>query len=263
MERSPSWPKPVIAGNWKMNKGPHGARDFAAQFAARYAPVDSETVIVIPPAVSLAAVADALSGRRDVLLGIQNIYWEKDGAFTGETSAEMAKDAGATFALIGHSERRHVFGETDADVQRKVQAALRGGLTPIVCVGETLEERKAGRVDEVIVRQLSAAITGFTQDQVFAFLVAYEPVWAIGTGVTATPQDASEAHAVLRALLQHQLGEEGAVVPILYGGSVKPDNSESLLAAVNVDGLLIGGASLDPESFATICGRRGFERPSA
>ena len=210
-------------------------------------------MIVIPPAVSLAVVADALDGRRDVLLGIQNIFWEKDGAFTGETSAAMAKDAGASFALIGHSERRHIFGETDEQVQLKVQAALHAGLTPIICVGETLDERKAGRVEEVITRQLSAAIAGFTADQAFAFLVAYEPVWAIGTGVTATPQDASEAHAMLRSLLKQQLGEDGDVVPILYGGSVKPDNSQSLLAAEHVAGLLIGGASLDPEGFATIC----------
>ena len=255
MDRSPSWTKPVIAGNWKMNKGPGAARVFVAEFAARYAPTDEQTVLIIPPAISLAVVADALSGRRDVQLGVQNIYWEKEGAFTGETSASMAKDAGASFALIGHSERRHVFGETDEDVRRKVQAALKAGLTPVICVGETLDERKAGKVTEVITRQLSAAIDGFTADQAFAFLVAYEPVWAIGTGVTATPQDASEAHAVLRNLLTQQLGEDGAAVPILYGGSVKPDNAESLLAAEHVDGLLIGGASLDPEGFATICRR--------
>jgi triosephosphate isomerase len=253
MQRSPGWTTPVIAGNWKMNKSPDAARAFIAEFAARYAPADAQTVLIIPPAISLAVVADALSGRRDIQLGIQNIYWEKEGAFTGETSASMAKDAGATFALIGHSERRHVFGETDEDVRRKVQAALKSGLTPVICVGETLDERKAGRVSDVITRQLSAAVQGFTGDQAFAFLVAYEPVWAIGTGVTATPEDASEAHAVLRDLLTAQLGEAGAEVPILYGGSVKTDNSESLLAAGHVDGLLIGGASLDPEGFATIC----------
>ena len=253
MPTSPQWPKPVIAGNWKMNKGPNAGRDFASEFTARYAPVDSQTVILIPPAVSLAVVAWAISGRRDIHLGIQNIHWEKDGAFTGETSAPMAKEAGAEFALIGHSERRHVFGETDEQVALKVQAALRAGLVPIICVGETLDERKAGRVNEVITRQLSAAIEGFTADQAFAFLVAYEPVWAIGTGVTATPQDASEAHAVLRSLLKQQLGDDGGEVPILYGGSVKPDNAPSLLAAEHVDGLLIGGASLDPEGFATIC----------
>ena len=251
-DTAPRWPTPVIAGNWKMNKGPHAAREFVREFTARYAPVDSRTVIVIPPAVSVATVADALGSRRDIQLGVQNIYWEKEGAFTGETSATMAKDAGATFALIGHSERRHIFGESDADVQKKVQAALRAGLTPIVCVGETLDERKAGRVNEVITTQLSAAIEGFTGDQVYAFLVAYEPVWAIGTGVTATPADASEAHSVLREQLVGQLGAEAGKVPILYGGSVKVDNAADLLAAQDVSGLLIGGASLDPEGFATI-----------
>lgn len=257
MEESPKWPRPVIAGNWKMNKGPSAAREFVAGFSARYAPVDSITVLVIPPAVSLPVVADALSGRRDVHLGIQNIHWEKDGAFTGETSAAMAKDAGAEFALIGHSERRHIFGETDEQVRKKVHAALNAGLTPIICVGETLAERQAGRVEEVISTQLLAAIEGFTSDQAFAFLIAYEPVWAIGTGVTATPRDASEAQGVLRDLLKRQLGADGAAVPILYGGSVKPDNSQSLLAAENVDGLLIGGASLDAEGFATICRTAG------
>ena len=253
MATSPRWPKPVIAGNWKMNKGPHAAREFIREFTARYAPADSITVLVLPPAISITAAADALGSRRDVQLGIQNIYWEKDGAFTGEISATMAKDAGASFALVGHSERRHILGESDEHVQRKVRAALNAGLTPIICVGETLDERRAGQVETVISRQLTAAIEGFTADQVFAFLVAYEPVWAIGTGVTATPDDASNAHGVLRELLQRQLGPEGAEVPILYGGSVKPDNAHALLAASHVDGLLIGGASLDPEGFATIC----------
>lgn len=255
MATSAKWPTPVIAGNWKMNKGPHAARDFAAEFSARYAPIDSQTVLIFPPAISISSFVDAMSGRKDIGIGVQNIHWEKEGAFTGETNATMAKDAGCEFALIGHSERRHVFGETNENVRDKVQSALKAGLTPIICVGETLEQRKAGKVDDVILGQLRTAIEGFTSDQVFAFLVAYEPVWAIGTGVTATPDDASAAHASLRRLLKEQLGPEGEAVPILYGGSVKPDNSESLLAAENVDGLLIGGASLDPEGFATICRR--------
>lgn len=253
METSSRWQTPVIAGNWKMNKGPQSAREFVREFTARFAPVASQTVIVFPPAISLAMVADALGSRRDVRLGIQNIHWEKSGAFTGETSAGMAREGHASFVLVGHSERRHVFGETDEEVHKKVTAALQAGLTPVICVGETLAERKAGRVAEIITRQLGAAIQGFTADQVFSFLVAYEPVWAIGTGVTATPADASEAHAVLRAQLTQQLGDGGAAVPILYGGSVKPDNAQELLAADHVDGLLIGGASLDPEGFATIC----------
>lgn len=253
METSPRWPTPVVAGNWKMNKGPLAAREFVREFTARYAPVDVQTVLLFPPAVSLAVVADALGSRRDVQLGVQNIHWEKDGAFTGETSAAMAREAHAGFALVGHSERRHVFGETDEQVRRKVAAARQTGLTPVVCVGETLDERKQGRVSEIITRQLGAAIEGFTADQAFSFLVAYEPVWAIGTGVTATPGDASDAQGVLRAQLLDQLGPAGGAVPILYGGSVKPDNAGELLAAEHVDGLLIGGASLDAEGFATIC----------
>src|SRR5688572_13339994 len=256
MQNSPRWPTPVIAGNWKMNKGPHAAREFIREFAARYAPADSGTVILFPPAISLSVVRDALDSRRDIGIGVQNIHWENDGAFTGETSAPMARDAGASFALIGHSERRHVFGETDDEVQRKVKSALVAGLTPVICVGETLEQRKADQVEAVITGQLGAAIAGLTSDQAFAFLVAYEPVWAIGTGVTATPDDATAAHLVLRGLLKKQLGEDGENVPILYGGSVKADNYAALLAAPSVNGLLIGGASLDPEVFATIC-RRG------
>jgi triosephosphate isomerase (TIM) len=256
MDRSARWPTPVIAGNWKMNKGPHAAREFIREFTARYAPAESGTVILIPPAISLSVVREGLDSRRDIAIGIQNIHWESDGAFTGETSAAMARDAGASFALIGHSERRHVFGETDEEVKRKVKAALGAGLTPVICVGETLEQREAGRVDAVIMGQLGMAIDGLTADQTYAFLVAYEPVWAIGTGVTATPDDASAAHHVLRGLLEDRLGPEGQNVPILYGGSVKADNFASLLAAEGVHGLLIGGASLDPEVFATIC-RRG------
>ncbi len=247
-----SWTKPVIAGNWKMNKGPHAARVFAAEFATRHAPSEKVTVILFPPAISVSTVAEALRGRRDINIGVQNIYFEKDGAFTGETSAAMAHDAGATFALIGHSERRHIFGETDEDVRRKVAAALQHGLTPVISVGETLDERKAGQLESVITRQLSTAIKDLTKDQANAFLVAYEPVWAIGTGVTATPADASEAHAILRAVLRQRLGAESDVVPILYGGSVKAENAAELLRAEGVDGLLIGGASLDPEGFATI-----------
>jgi triosephosphate isomerase (TIM) len=208
---------------------------------------------VIPPAVSVYAVVDALGSRRDINIGVQNIHWERSGAFTGETSAEMARDAGASYALIGHSERRHVFGETNEQVQQKVQAALHAGLTPIICVGETLDQRNAGQLESLITEQLRIAMEGLTGDQVFAFLVAYEPVWAIGTGVTATPEDASEAHAILRALMKQQLGEEAGAIPILYGGSVKVENAQQLLAAEGVGGLLIGGASLDPEGFATIC----------
>jgi triosephosphate isomerase len=199
--------------------------------------------------VSLEAAFSARTAR--VQIGVQNVYWEDEGAFTGEVSASMAREAGAALALVGHSERRHVFGETDEQVARKTDAVVRNGLTPVVCVGETLAERRAGRVEEVILRQLDAALPALASAR--RALVAYEPVWAIGTGETATPSDASAAHVTLRARLREGLGEAaGSAVAILYGGSVKPANAGELLAADEVQGVLIGGASLDPGSFAAI-----------
>jgi len=242
----------VIAGNWKMHHGPSATRNFFRDLAPDLAE-PTPTLIVFPPALSLAAAVASRGGRPEVLLGVQNIHWEEKGAFTGELSASMALASGATHALIGHSERRHVFGETDEEVARKVEACVTSGLTPIVCVGETLEERRAGHLEDVIVRQLEAALTGLTGRPAAPFMVAYEPVWAIGTGETATPQDASGAHAVLRALLRNALVDDGAErVPILYGGSVKPSNASELLSADEVDGVLVGGASLDPDSFGRI-----------
>ena len=242
--------KPVIAGNWKMNHSPEDARRFFQDFGPTW-PGEAPTILVFPPAISFEAAREALPAEPQVMVGVQNIHHEPSGAFTGELSAPMARDAGASHALIGHSERRHIFGETDEMVAAKVGAAVRAGLTPVVCVGETLEERNAGRVDEVIKRQLDAALEALsgTED----FLIAYEPVWAIGTGETATPADASAAHATLRGQLSEALGAEPArVVPILYGGSVKPANAAELLSARDVDGVLVGGASLDPDSFAQI-----------
>ncbi|MEX2283491.1 MAG: triose-phosphate isomerase [Gemmatimonadota bacterium] len=243
--------KPVIAGNWKMFKGPTEARTFFARFSQAYAARNDRTIVIFPSAVALGSARAALDGRTDVNLGVQNIHWEEQGAFTGETSAPQARDAGAQFALIGHSERRHVFGETDDEVRQKVAAALRNSLTPVICVGETLAEREAGQVNAVITRQLSTALNGIGADT-DTFLVAYEPVWAIGTGVTATPADASDAHAILRMLLASDRFSNREI-PILYGGSVKPDNAADLLAAAGVDGLLVGGASLDAAGFARIC----------
>ena len=246
--------KPVIAGNWKMHKGPDEGRAWAQSFTAAV-PAGDRSIVVFPPAVSLAVLAWALRDREDIVLGVQNIHWEAKGAFTGETSAPMAREAGARVALIGHSERRHVFGETDEEVARKVKAALAHDLDAMVCVGETIEERRAGRVDQVILRQLDAALAAVPKDAVARLSIAYEPVWAIGTGETATPADASAAHATLRRRLAERLGAtDGAGVPILYGGSVKPDNAGELLAAPGVDGLLVGGASLDPAGFAAIAG---------
>lgn len=242
----------VIAGNWKMHNGPTATQSFFRDFEPEVSE-SSVVLIVFPPTLSFAAAVQSRRGRPEVELGIQNVYWEPKGAFTGEVSASMAMAAGARYVLVGHSERRHVFGETDAEVTQKVQAVVREGLIPVACVGETLEERQGGRVEEVILRQLDAILDGIECMPECRFMVAYEPVWAIGTGETATPDDANAAHAVLRARLEARL-EEGTAenVPILYGGSVKPDNAGDLLATPGVDGVLVGGASLNAESFAQI-----------
>ncbi|MCY4399548.1 MAG: triose-phosphate isomerase [Gemmatimonadetes bacterium] len=232
----------IVAGNWKMHHGPPGAADFFSRFVPR---VDSIPVRLVFFTPDVALAASIASARVPAEFGVQNIHWEAAGALTGETSAEMAREAGATLALIGHSERRHVFGETDAEVNRKVLAAVRAGLTPVVCVGELLEERRAGRLEEVLRGQVGAFVGSLTGDR--EFMVAYEPVWAIGTGETATPADAAEAHGIVRKAL----GELGHA-PILYGGSVKPGNAASLMSAHDVDGVLVGGASLDPDVFAGI-----------
>ncbi len=242
----------VIAGNWKMHHGQAATRQFFGEFSPRR-PDAGPTIWIFPPAISLPAAAESRGGRPEISLGIQNIHWEPNGAFTGEHSAAMALAAGARFALVGHSERRHVFGETDAQVERKVAAAIGEGLAPLVCVGETLDERREGRVEEVIVRQLDAALLGVPEGVKKPVLVAYEPVWAIGTGETATAEDVAEAHGILRRRLKEVRGDGFAQeVAILYGGSVKPDNAAELLAVTDVDGVLVGGASLDPESFARI-----------
>jgi triosephosphate isomerase (TIM) len=249
--------RPIIAGNWKMQKGPREAEAFFADFVERYAAHDDRTIIFFPPAIAISAAATAVQSRPDILLGVQNIHWEAAGAFTGEVSAGMAAQAGARFVLAGHSERRHVFGETDQEVGRKVAAALAAALVPVGCVGEKLDERQAGRLEEVLLRQLDAIVDAAPNDAAATLVLAYEPVWAIGTGVNATPQDAADAHAVIRRRLEERYGREAAAaVPILYGGSVKPDNAGELLAADGVDGLLVGGASLEPAGFAAICGVR-------
>jgi triosephosphate isomerase len=246
----------VIAGNWKMNHGPRATVDF---FAALELPdsAGGHELIVFPPALSLAAARDATGRDPRVQLGVQNVHWEDRGAFTGEISASMARDAGARFVLIGHSERRHVFGETDEEVARKLGAVRRQGLVPVVCLGETLDERRAGRVEEVILRQLEVALTAL-EGSSDRLLLAYEPVWAIGTGETATPEDASAAHGALRARLDERLGAARSTrTPILYGGSVKPDNAADLLSAADVEGVLVGGASLDAASFAALVAAAG------
>ena len=245
--------RPVFAANWKMNYGPTEARAFAAAFAARWTPRTDRMVILFPPALSLTTLAHALGGRDDVAIGVQNIWTEAKGAFTGENSAAMARDAGARYALVGHSERRHVFGETDAQTAKKCLAAARAGLVPILCVGELLEEREAGTTERVVLRQLRAGLAELGPDVVSTMALAYEPVWAIGTGRTATPSDAATVHAAIRAALGERVGDAAADIPILYGGSVNANNAASLLAAENVDGLLVGGASLNADGWAAIC----------
>ena len=242
----------VIAGNWKMHMGPDETRAFFDGLVLDDDVDPRHELIVFPPSVALVVAAEASERHRRVRLGVQNIHWEDQGAFTGEVSASMALQAGASHALIGHSERRHVFGETNDEVSLKVGAALRHGLIPVVCVGETLAERNAGRVDEVILHQLDAVLPALASDR-DRVLIAYEPVWAIGTGETATPSDASAAHGTLRRRLEEVWGANSAgAVPLLYGGSVKPENATELLGASHVDGVLVGGASLDPKSFVGI-----------
>jgi triosephosphate isomerase len=231
---------PVFAANWKMNHAPADAEAFLRQFLAYYPRAQDRTVIFFPPALTLHAVHNALRDRTDIKVGVQNIHWEDHGAFTGENSAAIARGAGAKFALAGHSERRHVFGETEEQVGKKVAAALRGGLTPMVCVGETLPQRESGETTDVVIRQLRAALAAVDAAHVSSCLVAYEPVWAIGTGKTATPADASTVHAAIRHELRSLTADRAEAVPILF------------LAAPEVDGLLVGGASLDADGWASI-----------
>jgi triosephosphate isomerase (TIM) len=246
-------PRPVIAGNWKMNMDPREVREFFRAFRPDFPPGRHPELLLFPPFVSLAAALEARPTVPAVAVGVQNIHWEPSGAFTGEISAPLARAAGATHVLVGHSERRHVFGEGNEDVVRKVEAALKAGLVPVVCVGETLEERRAGRLRDVILGQLDAFLPAVSGGAPASFLLAYEPVWAIGTGETATPDDASEAHGMLRGRLREELGDApGDSTPILYGGSVKAGNAAELLRAPDVDGVLVGGASLDAASFGAI-----------
>lgn len=244
--------RPVLAANWKMNHGPSEARAFMAAFLASYTPRTDRTVSIFPPALSLSTVRAALASRTDILLGVQNIHTEPKGAFTGESSAPMAKDAGARLALVGHSERRHVFGETDDATAKKCALAFQHGLIPMLCVGEKIDQREQGQTDAVVLRQLRAGLSLVETGDLERVLVAYEPVWAIGTGKTATPADASAVHAVIRKELEKLCGAKAAQIPILYGGSVNRENAKSLLSAPGVEGLLVGGASLEASSWSAI-----------
>jgi triosephosphate isomerase (TIM) len=251
---NPRFRAPILAANWKMHLGPRAAREFMAAFLARFSPHDDRTVVIFPPALSLATVRDALGGRSDVLIGVQTVHEADKGAFTGESSVPMALEAGASVVLVGHSERRHVFGETDAQTAARCEAALRHGALVLLCVGEKLEEREAGRTEEVVLRQLRAGLAAADAGRADRVAIAYEPVWAIGTGRTASPEDASAVHRAIRKELEEMWGAAGSEVPILYGGSVNRENAAALLAADGVQGLLVGGASLDPESWTAIAG---------
>jgi len=243
--------RPLIAGNWKM----HGSRAFAAEFAGRLreaGAIDGADLLLLPPAPYVRQLAEALANGA-VGIGVQNVHSEQSGAFTGELSAEMARDLGATWCLAGHSERRTLFGETDEMTGRKVAAALRAGLAPLVCVGESLDEREAGSAEAVVRRQIRAVADVAGVAALAAVTLAYEPVWAIGTGRTATPEQAGEMHALIRRHVAELCGENaGDRVRILYGGSVKPDNAVALLAQSDIDGVLVGGASLDAGNFVRI-----------
>ena len=243
----------IYAANWKMNHGPAATRDFLPRFLQITAPDPDRHLWFFPPSVSITAACEASAGRTDVTIGAQNVHWEPKGAFTGELSIPLVMEAGARATLIGHSERRHLFGETDEQVGRKLAASLKAGLMPMVCVGETLAERESGRTEQVVTRQLATLVERVGPADWSRVLLAYEPVWAIGTGKTATPADAAAVHGVIRATLREIAGRQ-VDVPILYGGSVNKDNVLALLAREEVDGVLVGGASLEPDGWAELVG---------
>jgi triosephosphate isomerase len=244
--------KKLIAANWKMHKNPHQTHAFFSAFLPLVKDHKRDEIVVCPPFIDIPAAVEAAKGS-NVAIGAQNFYWEKEGAFTGEVSATMIHAAGCSHAIIGHSERRQYFGETDDTVNVRLKVALDAGLTPIVCVGEVLEEREAGVTDDVLRRQCSIAFRDMSAERAAKLVIAYEPVWAIGTGKTATPQIAAEAHLTIRSEVATSFGKEFAKqVRILYGGSVKPDNAKALMSEEEIDGALVGGASLDPKHFAAI-----------
>jgi len=242
---------PLFAANWKMFKGPRQTKEFLDSFQSICEPRDDRRIVFFPPSISVEAFLRASSSRPDLEVGVQDVHQEVEGAHTGALSAQMAAEAGATWALAGHSERRREFGDDDAIVAEKTSRILEAGLKPIVCIGETLEEREAGRLAAVLDRQVRTVLSAVPAERL---TWAYEPVWAIGTGRTASPADAAEAHGIVRAAIEAGAGSGMAeVAVILYGGSVKPNNIGELMAAPGVNGVLVGGASLDPEAFAAIC----------
>ena len=242
----------LIIGNWKMHKVVAEAIAFAREFAAGFTSLADRDVAIAPPFTALHALKAALVDT-GIALCAQDVHWEEEGAFTGEISAPMLIDAGCRYVLIGHSERRRWFGESNEDVNRKAKAALKAGLAPVVCVGETLDEREAGQTFSVIRRQLKEGLNNISADDIRRTIVAYEPVWAIGTGKTATPEQAEEIHNFIRQFIERIHGADiAAAIRILYGGSVNPDNAAALIARKDIDGLLVGGASLDAGSLRKI-----------
>ena len=241
-----------MSGNWKMYKTPAETIAFFEKFRPLVAQSSHCEIVICPPFTNLSAAVDAVKGS-NIRVGAQNIGWAKEGAFTGEISGPMILAAGASHTIIGHSERRQYFNETDETVLKRTQAALGFGLTPIVCVGELLADRESGNTEAVLAAQFQKGIAGLTEQQFAKIVIAYEPVWAIGTGKTATPEIAADAHRAIRAQVRDKFGKDAAdSIRILYGGSVKPDNTRTLMAQPEIDGVLVGGASLDPVSFASI-----------
>ncbi len=244
--------KPIIAGNWKMYKTAADALALISALKREIAGIEGVEVVVCPPFTALYAVSTILQDS-DIKLGAQNVHWEREGAFTGETAPAMLKELFVRYAIVGHSERRQFFGETDAGVNKRAKAALANGLRPIVCVGEMLQHRDGGMTQAVVIEQLEGSLAGFTKDDILESVIAYEPVWAIGTGRNATPQQAQEVHCFIREMLARTFDPATAAkVRIQYGGSVKPANAADLLSQPDVDGALVGGASLDAKGFGDI-----------
>jgi triosephosphate isomerase len=244
--------RPLIAGNWKMYKTPDEAAETAQQLVRGVGSVTDVDIMIAPTFIALAAVYAAIKNS-PIALGAQNLYWQDEGAYTGEISAPMLKSAGCRYCIIGHSERRQYFAETDETVNKKIKAAIKAGLQPILCVGETEKERESGQTLSILDKQIKKGLEGLVLEQLDLLIIAYEPVWAIGTGKTATDDQAQEVHQFIRSLVKNNFGQAlSDSIRILYGGSVKPDNITSLMAMPDIDGALVGGASLSAESFRKI-----------
>jgi triosephosphate isomerase (TIM) len=244
--------KPIIAGNWKMNMTPAETKKLVSELCPLIAN-EACDVVICPPACSLAAAREALDeAKSEIRLGAQNVHWEESGAFTGEVSTKMLKELGVEYVIVGHSERRQYFGETDEGVNKRARAALNAGITPIICVGESLEEREGGKTDGIVSAQVKKALFGMSEEDAEKIVLAYEPVWAIGTGKTATSDQANETIAVIRQTVRDMFPAAAEKVRIQYGGSMKPNNARELMAMSEIDGGLIGGASLKANDFAAI-----------